>query len=228
MLEIHRKNDVGKLIMTKRMVRFFESPGEDNTNDVIRAMLDRAKEGDIEAVIVASISGNTAVKVAEKLKKGGLSIKVVCVSGPQSWEKYPEYKFPLIKEETRKKMNALGVQVINDVEEPFKPVTFRNWWEKKTVEVLRPESDLFWMTLICVGGHGFRTAVEVVFMSVEAKTIEEGDKVISIAGTGTGADTAIVMTASRFEDAVGAGPEKRMKIHEILAMPKETTWTGYG
>jgi hypothetical protein len=210
------------------MVHFFESPGEENTNEVIKAMLDRAKEGNIEAVIVASISGNTAVKIAEQLKKSGLNTRVVCVSGPLSWKKYPEYKFPLIKEEMRKKMDALGIQVIDWVEEPFKPITFRNWWEKKTVELPRPESDLFWMTLICVGGHGFRTAVEVVFMSVEAKRINEGDKVISIAGTGAGADTAIVMKASRFEDTVGVSPEKRMKIHEILAMPKETTWTGYG
>jgi hypothetical protein len=210
------------------MVHFFENPGGENTNEVVRTMLDRAKEGDIDALVVASISGNTAVKVAEQLKKSGLNTKVVCVSGPQSWEKYPEYEFPLIKEETRKKMDALRIKVINDVEEPFKPITFRNWWEKKTVEIRRPESDLFWMTLICVGGHGFRTAVEAVFMSVEAKAIDEGDKVMSIAGTGNGADTAIVMKALRFEDVVGVDPEKRMKIHEILAMPKETTWKGYG
>ena len=214
--------------MTKRMVHFFESPGKENTNEVIKATLDRAKEGDIEAVIVASISGNTSVKVAEQLKKSGLNTKVVCVTGPSSWQKYSQYKFPLIREEERDKMDALGIQVIDWVEEPFKPITFRNWWEEKTVEILRPESDLFWMTLICVGGHGLRTAVEVVFMAVEAKTIDEGEKVMSIAGTDTGADTAIVMKALRFEDAVGVSPEKRMKIHEILAMPKETTWAGYG
>jgi len=214
--------------MTKRMVHFFEAPGEENTNEVIKAVVDRAKEGDVEAVIVASISGKTCVKVAAQLKKSGLKIKVVCVSGSPSWEKYPEYEFPLIKEEVRKKVDVLGIQVIDWVEEPFKPITFRNWWERKTIEVLRPESDLFWMTLICVGGHGFRTAVEVVFMAVEAKLINEGEEVISIAGTDAGADTAIVMKASRFEDAVGVDLEKRMKIYEMLAMPKETTWIGCG
>lgn len=50
---------------------------------------------------------------------------------------------------------------------------------------------------------------------------------MSIAGTGWGADSAIVMTASRFEDAVGMDPEKRMKIEEILAMPKHSLWAGY-
>jgi hypothetical protein len=52
--------------------------------------------------------------------------------------------------------------------------------------------------------------------------------VIGIAGTGCGADSAIVMRATRFEEAVGTDPEKRLKIEEILAMPKQTTWVGYG
>jgi len=41
-------------------------------------------------------------------------------------------------------------------------------------------------------------------------------------------DTAIVMRSSRFEDAVGVDPKKRMKIYEVPAVPKETTWIGYG
>jgi hypothetical protein len=215
--------------MTKRLVRFFERAGEENTREVIKAVADRAEEGDIKAVVVASVSGKTAVKVAERLKRRGLRTKVICVSGPASWKKYaPEYRFPLIKDELRRKLGALGIQVITDIEEPFRKITFRNWWERKTVQVLRPESDLFWMSLICVGGHGFRTAVEAVFMAAEAEVVRIGEKVIAIAGTGTGADTSIVMKTSRFEDAVGADPEKRMKIQEVLAMPKETTWTGYG
>lgn len=214
--------------MTGRVVRFFESAGEENTDEVIRAVVDRAEEGRVEAVVVASTSGKTSVKVAEQLRKKGLRTRVIYVSGPPSLKQFPEYEFPLIKEETMKRLDARRVKVISDVEEPFMPITFRNWWEKKTVKVSRPEADLFWMSLICVGGHGFRTAVEVVFMAEEAAAISEGEMVISVAGTGTGADTAIVMKTSRFTDAVGVDPEKRMKVCEILAMPKETRWTRYG
>jgi hypothetical protein len=84
------------------------------------------------------------------------------------------------------------------------------------------------MTLICVGGHGFRTAIEVIFMAAEARLVKEGERVIGIAGTGEGADSAVVMRAVRFEDVVGPDPAKRLKVREILAMPKETTWEGYG
>lgn len=214
--------------MAKRIVHFFENHGTENTNEVIKAVAKRAEEGDIDAIIVASISGRTAIKLAERLKERGLRINSVCVSGPPSWEKYPEYKFPLIREKERKKLNLLGVQIIDWIEEPFKAITFRNWWEKKTIEVQQPEADLFWMTLICVGGHGLRTAVEVVFIAAEAGVIRVGEGVIGVAGTGEGADSAIVMKASRFEEAVGPDPAKRLKIEEILAMPKQTTWVGYG
>jgi hypothetical protein len=214
--------------VSKRLVNFFENPGEENTDVVFEAVAKRIEEGDIETVVVASISGKTAIKLAEYMKERDLTVKTVCVSGPPSWEKYPEYKFPLIAKEERKELSALGIQVIDSVDEPFKPIRFRNWWEKKTVEMQRPESDLFWMTLICVGGHGLRTALEVVFMAVEAGTIKTGKRVIGVAGTGRGADSAIVVKASRFEDAVGPNPDKRLKIEEILAMPKQTTWAGYG
>jgi hypothetical protein len=84
------------------------------------------------------------------------------------------------------------------------------------------------MTLICVGGHRLRTAVEIVFMSVESGVVKVGEKILSVAGTGFGADSAIVMTASRFNDTVGEHSGSRMKIEEILAMPKRTVWRGYG
>jgi hypothetical protein len=154
--------------MTERLVHFFENPGEGNTEQVIRAVTKRACSGDIQTIIVASISGKTAIQTAEHLIECDHKIPVVCVSGPPSWEQYPEYKFPLIAREEWEKLGKLGIKVIDWIEEPFKLITFRNWWEKETIEVKWPEAGLFWMTLICVGGHGLRTAVEVVFMAVEA------------------------------------------------------------
>jgi len=46
----------------------------------------RDQEGDIQAIVVASMSGWTAIKVAPRLKAAGLKRKVICVTGPPSWE----------------------------------------------------------------------------------------------------------------------------------------------
>jgi hypothetical protein len=125
-------------------------------------------------------------------------------------------------------LEELSVEVIDSIEEPFGKLQFRNWWQRETIVMGRPEADLFWMTLICVGGHGFRTAVEVVLIAVEGRIINEGNRVIGVAGTGSGADSAIVMRASHFSYVVGGDPHRRLKIEEILAMPMERVWVGYG
>jgi uncharacterized protein len=215
--------------VSRRIVYFFEEPGEKNTDDVINAVSDRAKDGDIKAVIVASVSGRMAVKIAESLKALGLETKVVCVTGPPSWQKdAPQYLFPLIAEKERRKLKALRVELVDQINEPFKPIIFRDWWEKKTLTIPHPESDLFWMTLICVGGHGLRTAAEATFMAVEAGSVRTGQRVIGVAGTNRGLDSAIVLKATKFDDAVGRDSGNRMKVEEILAMPKQTTWRRYG
>ncbi len=201
-------------------IYFFEGPGAENTAKVVQAVKRRLRQNDINKVLVASESG----KLALELGKTFAPVSVICVTyDPVTRRKYQ--KPALRKEELLKQ----GIIVVDTVPEPLtRSLTFRNWWEKETVHLPGPSADLFWMTLICVGGHGFRTAVEIVFVAVEAGVVRAGERVVSMAGTGWGADSAIVMTASRFEEAVGEDPKKRMKVEEILAMPKRTRWTGYG
>jgi hypothetical protein len=185
---------------------------------VIRAVRSRVKEGDVTKVLVASETGRLALEVKRRLPKQN----VVCVTFNSETRLMYE-KPDLLKDE----LSAKKVIVVDTVREPLsRKLTLRNWWERKNVDLPGESADLFWMTLICVGGHGLRTAVEIVFMAVEAGVVDVGEKVIAVAGTAWGADSALVMKATRFEDAVGESPKDRMKIEEILAMPKETEWSG--
>ncbi len=199
---------------------FFNSPGPDNTSKVIEVVRRRVRLGNIDKILVASESGLLALE----LRRSFVRRTIVCVT--YNGETRHKYQKPaLMKDQLLKQRIVL----VDTVPEPLgRELTFRNWWERKTINAPGNVADLFWMSLICVGGHGLRTAVEIVFMAVEAGVVPVGERVVSIAGTGRGADSAIVMRASRLDDAVGADPEKRMKIEEILAMPKRTEWTAYG
>jgi uncharacterized protein len=199
---------------------FFENPGAENTAKVVQAIKLRLRQRDIDKVLVASESGRFALD----LDKALVRTPVVCVTyDPETRRRYQ--KPVLMKEQLLRQ----GITVVDTIPEPLgRELTFRNWWERATVHLRGADADLFWMTLICVGGHGLRTAVEIVFTAVAAGVVPIGEKVLSTAGTGWGVDSAIVMRASRFEDAVGEVPTKRMKIEEILAMPKRTRWAGYG
>jgi uncharacterized protein len=199
---------------------FFENPGGSNTTAVVRRVRSRLRRGDIDKLLVASESGSLALRIARVLH----DVPIVCVTYAPSTRHV--FKKPQLRKE---ELQLAGVRVVDSVPEPLtRGLTFRNWWAKKTVRLSGVNADLFWMTLIEVGGHGFRTAVGIVFMAVAAHRVHVGERVISIAGTGWGADSAIVMRASRFEDAVGPKPSRRMKIEEIVAMPKRTEWHGYG
>lgn len=207
--------------MTERMVHFFEEAGAENTDHVIEAVKQRIRQEDVGKVLVASESGRLALRVREEVP---LSVSVICVTYDRQTR--TRYRKPSLM---KRRLQKGGVAVVDTVREPMgRKLVFRNWFERKTLQLPGTHADLFWMTLICVGGHGFRTAVEIVFMAVESGRVEVGERVIALAGTGWGADSAIVMRGSRFEDAVGEDPEKRLKIEEILAMPKRTTWAGYG
>ena len=206
--------------MDRRSVFFFSQPGGDNTPQVIQVVRSRIREGDITKILVASESGRLALEFKNELPKQ----TVVCVTYDRETRRM--YKKP---ELLKKKLAASGITVVDTVKEPLtRALVFRNWWERKSITLPGESADLFWMTLVCVGGHGLRTAVEIVFMAVEAEVVRTGERVLSVAGTGRGADSALVMKASKFEDAVGRHPPSRMKIEEILAMPKETEWRGYG
>ncbi len=207
--------------MTDRTVHFFEHPGAENTELVIDAVRRRIAEQDIGKVLVASESGRLALRVREQMPP---PVSIVCVTYNRQVRR--QYQKPELMIRQLKKAR---IAVIDTVREPMgHGLMFKNWWERKTIKLPGSHADLLWMTLISVGGHGFRTAVEIVFMAVESGAVGVGERVVSLAGTGWGADSAIVMQGSRFEDAVGDDPKKRFKVEEILAMPKRTAWEGYG
>ena len=61
--------------------------------------------------------------------------------------------------------------------------------------------------------QGVKVCPEIAMMAVDSNALSSGAKVISVAGSHSGADTAMVLTAaesSRIRD---------MKLHEILCKP---------
>ncbi|KPV62385.1 MAG: Pyruvate kinase, alpha/beta domain [Candidatus Bathyarchaeota archaeon BA1] len=59
-------------------IRYFDEPGPQNTDALIEVVKERMKSAGINYVVVASESGNTALKVAGALKE--FKVRVVCVS----------------------------------------------------------------------------------------------------------------------------------------------------
>jgi len=61
--------------------------------------------------------------------------------------------------------------------------------------------------------QGFKVCFEIVFMAADAGLVAGGEKVMAVAGTGRGCDTALVMQAASTQHP------RRLKVHEILCKP---------
>lgn len=56
------------MVKLEKVSLYFEEPGPENTDDVLRVVSRRVEEGDVKSVIVASTSGRTGLRFAEALK----------------------------------------------------------------------------------------------------------------------------------------------------------------
>lgn len=75
----------------RKVTVYFTQPGPRDTNNVIKAVAQRIKEGDINTVVVASTSGNTGLKFAKTLKGKAYVVAV-------SHEKMnPKFKEEIVK-----------------------------------------------------------------------------------------------------------------------------------
>lgn len=205
--------------MIERNVRYFEKSGQENTDAVIEALRTYLEaDNQVVGLIVASVSGQTALKVKRKLLN--TSLPIVSVTGPPSWQEYPQLKLPLVSEKIRKELQDANVRVVDSV-----PSSLSDTIEFSFARYgYRSPTWIFIETLLAVGGYGLKTAVECILMATDGGYVPPFKEVISIAGFGAGADTAIVARSTFSTTVFSSDFQKRFVIKEILAMPREKTF----
>jgi len=206
------KHEVKKII-------YFETLGPHNTDNVVEAVKERIKEGDIKHVIVASISGRTALKVAQELK--GMAVSVVCVSGCPSWLVMSGVEYPFVKGETREKLDKLNVAIVDKTPSTLSGDTIDYGLARYDYI---PASWVVAETLEAIGGYGLKTAVEAILMATDCAAVPPSTNVISLAGTDKGADTAIVAKSTYSPWVFSSNAARRLQVLEIIAMPKQKKW----
>ncbi|MFH0815499.1 MAG: pyruvate kinase alpha/beta domain-containing protein [Methanobacteriota archaeon] len=180
-------------------MKVWEKPGPENSEKTVEAAVERAAELGIKEIVVASATGKTAV-MAMKAFKGS---KVVVVTHHAGFAK------PWQQEMKESVMDGLadhgaiivtGTHALSGIERSFNS-KFQGIYPTQIVaETLR----LF--------GQGVKVCVEISVMAADAGELS-GGPVIAIGGTGSGADTAAVLTpahANRFLD---------LRVNEIICKP---------
>ena len=162
-------------------VVYFEKPGKQNTEQTLALAIAAAHEQGIKNVIVASSRGGTADMLPDDPE---LQFTVVYTT--------PTYRGKdwMIQPEQQARLRARGITVftaahaLSGVERAFS-TDFKGVYP---TEVMSYTLRMF--------GQGTKVCVEIAAMAVDGGYIENGEKVLCVAGTGGGADTAMILCAA--------------------------------
>ena len=177
----------------------WENKGPENTDRTIELAVQRSKELGIKHVVVASHTGATA----EKLVDSGLH--VVCVGHHVGFKEPGLNEFPA---DTRERLAAKGVDVLITTHlmaglDRSLRFQFQGIYP---AEIIANALRMF--------SQGIKVCVEVAGMALDAGLIPHGEEVVSIGGSGRGADSAIVIVPAHsnyFFDT---------KIKEVICKPR--------
>ncbi len=200
--------------MVKRQVYYFDESGEKNTQWVIEAVSQRLEIGGIKQVIIASTSGETAVAFARRLKD---KAELICVSEAPYRREWGE-EWPCLNQKFRQELESFGVTIMENVPYVFhSSVVEAARWSDTSPEQLVKET-------LYSFGQGMKVAVDVALTAVSCGYVTPYQDVIGVGGSGSGADTAIILRATYPACLFDKDPAKRLEIKEIIAMPIAKKW----
>ena len=180
---------------------YFDKPGKRNTERTLEIARARAEELGIGAILVATTTGATGVR-AGRVFQGYDVVAVTHFHG------FRELDTAEVLPEHRAAMEAAGVKVLT-CGHAFAGISraVRKKWG--TYEI-----DEFVAQTLRIFGEGMKVVVEIALMAADAGLVKVGEPCIAIAGTGRGADTAVVLASAHVQQFFD------LRVMEILAKPR--------
>jgi hypothetical protein len=180
---------------------YFKAPGPQNTEEVLKAVKQRARQLSIKTILVATCSGKTGLRALEVLGSERTVVAITHVTGftgPNQQELPDTVRGELIQKRARV---FTGQHAFGGVGRGI-----RN--KLGTFEV---DEIMAWTLRLF--GQGTKVAIELALMAADAGLARTDEDVISIGGTATGADTALVVKPSNSAKVFD------LKVREVICKP---------
>lgn len=186
--------------MSQATITYFDRPGPENTDQVLAVAKRRADELGINTIVVASTRGMTGVKASEVFRGRKVIVVSHCTgfAAPDTQE---------LSAQNRAKIEANGGIVFTGIH-ALGGIGRAVRRKFKTYEL----DDLVAFVLR-IFGEGMKVCCEIAVMAADAGLVSSGEQVIAIAGSGTGADTAVVLRTANVQDFFD------LKVNEIICKP---------
>ena len=186
----------------ERKTVYFELAGKHNTDTVLRLAKEYTETQRIRTIVVASTTGETGVKAAQMFK----DIDVVVVTHHVGFREPGMHE---LREDFRSQISKHGAKILTSTH----ALSSAERAVRKKFGTLQP-LELMANTLRLLG-EGTKVCVEIAVMATDAGLIPVDKDVIAIAGTGRGADTALVIKPAN------APTFFELKIRETIAKPRD-------
>jgi hypothetical protein len=179
---------------------YFEKCGKINTQMSVELALKAAVDNGINYIVVASNEGETA-KLLENC-----GINVVVVTHVNGFREAGVQEMPA---ETRTKLESYGFKVytsshaLSGAERSLSS----KFGGISPIEVMAQSLKMF--------GQGVKVCVEISTMALDAGIVPYGEDIIAIAGSGRGADTAVIIRPAHSASIL------ETKIKEIICKPRQ-------
>lgn len=168
-----------------RQVEYFEKSGRGNTDACISIIQQMLKEEDFEYVVVASTTGESALRLKEALSDTPATIVVVTHSAG-----FKEINQQEFDEEIRAELDQAGIPVHTAT---ILTHSLETALSLKYSGVM--PTQLIAQTLRRFG-EGSKVCCECVMEAADAGLIPEAERVIAVGGTGRGWDTVCVIRSA--------------------------------
>lgn len=186
--------------MKNEKILYFDGPGQQNTAETLKAALERAKALGIKDFVVASTTGEAGLKACELFQ----GFNVIVVTHHVGSKEPGVSELSKSNEQKIRSLNGkivTGVQALSGVEKAIR----LKWNTVEPVDLIADALRIF--------GNGVKVCVEIVLMAADAGLIPIDKDVIAIAGSASGADTALVVTPVNAKDFF------KMMVKEIICKP---------
>jgi hypothetical protein len=185
----------------EKSITYFEKPGKENTDKLISLVKKRLENSDIKYIAIASVSGDSALKLADELE----NVNIVNVTHHAGFKEKNNLE---MTNSSRKILENKGITTFvgshalsgvgRGISNKFGGIT--------PVELIAASFRMF--------SQGIKVCAEISIMLSDAGLIPVGEEIIAIGGQGKGIDSAVILTPANMTNVFD------MKIHEIIAMPR--------
>ena len=179
---------------------YFQRPGEKNSQRTLELVRGRIEALGIEKVLVATTVGDTAVQAAQMLK----DYEVIAVTHSTGFKEPNTQELTV---ENRQAIEAASAHILTS-QHAFGGVNRavrKKWGTFMTDEIIAQTLRLF--------SEGMKVVVEIAIMAADAGLVRTDEVVMCIAGTGRGADTAVIIQPANAQSFFD------LKILDIVCMP---------